>query len=128
MDSLSQFVLGAAVGGEVLGRRAGIKAVVWGGVVATIPDLDVLVPLGADVSNFTYHRTASHSVFVLTLLAPQLAWGFSRLHRSERVRWRGSLVLVWLVLFWHVLLFCFPVYGASLYLTVAPPPVLCSSV
>lgn len=128
MDSLSQFVLGAAVGGVVLGRRAGIKAVVWGGVVATIPDLDVLVPLGDDVSNFTYHRSASHSVFVLTLLAPLLAWGISRLHRSERDRWRGWLVLVWLALITHVLLDCFTVYGTQIFWPIAPTPVAWSTI
>ena len=42
MDSLSQIVLGAAVGEVVLGRRIGNRAMIWGAVAGTIPDMDVL--------------------------------------------------------------------------------------
>ena len=42
MDSLSQIVLGAAVGEAVLGRRIGNRAMIWGAVAGTIPDMDVL--------------------------------------------------------------------------------------
>ncbi|MEY3010031.1 MAG: hypothetical protein RLZZ314_673, partial [Bacteroidota bacterium] len=35
MDSLSQIVLGAAVGEVVLGRRIGNRAMVWGAVAGT---------------------------------------------------------------------------------------------
>ena len=42
MDSLSQLVLGAAVGEAVLGRKLGNKAILWGAIGGTIPDLDVL--------------------------------------------------------------------------------------
>ena len=45
MDSVTQFALGAAVGGATLGRRAGRKAILWGGVCGTLPgsglDLDL---------------------------------------------------------------------------------------
>ena len=37
MDSLSQIVLGAAVGEVVLGRRIGNRAMIWGAVAGTIP-------------------------------------------------------------------------------------------
>ena len=40
MDSLSQFVLGAAVGVAVMGRRvAPWKAALVGGALGTLPDL-----------------------------------------------------------------------------------------
>jgi inner membrane protein len=42
MDSLTQIVLGAAVGEVVLGKKIGNRAMVWGAVGGTIPDLDVL--------------------------------------------------------------------------------------
>ena len=43
MDSISQFALGAAIGALVAGKKAGNKAIFWGGVAGTIPDLDILV-------------------------------------------------------------------------------------
>ena len=42
MDSLTQAVLGAACGEAVLGRKIGNKALVWGAIAGTIPDLDVV--------------------------------------------------------------------------------------
>ena len=45
MDSLSQIVLGAAVGEVVLGKRLGNRAMVWGAVAGTLPDMDRVHPL-----------------------------------------------------------------------------------
>ena len=41
MDSVTQFMLGAAVGEAVLGRKIGRKALLYGGLAGTLPDLDV---------------------------------------------------------------------------------------
>ncbi|MCB1809635.1 MAG: metal-dependent hydrolase, partial [Candidatus Competibacteraceae bacterium] len=70
MDSLTQVTLGAAVGTAVLGRRIGYRAALWGGICGTLPDLDVFVPFGDPVADFTYHRSFSHSLLVLTALTP----------------------------------------------------------
>ena len=48
MDSLTQIVLGAAVGEAVLGKKVGNKAMMWGAIAGTIPDLDVLSKLFLD--------------------------------------------------------------------------------
>ena len=100
MDSISQFALGAAVGGAVLGRRAGRKALVWGGVCGTLPDLDIFLSMGDPVSDFTYHRAATHSLFFLTLAAPLVAALMVRLHRDLRGHYRAC----WLALVTHPLL------------------------
>ncbi len=41
MDSLTQIVLGAAVGEAVLGKKARNKAMLYGAIAGTIPNLDV---------------------------------------------------------------------------------------
>ena len=38
MDSLTQIVLGGAVGEAVLGKKVGNRAILWGAVAGTIPD------------------------------------------------------------------------------------------
>ena len=43
MDSLTQIVLGAACGEIVLGKKIGNKALLFGAIGGTIPDLDVFV-------------------------------------------------------------------------------------
>lgn len=63
MDSLTQIVLGAAVGEVVLGKRAGNRAMVWGAVAGTLPDLDVLANVVTDpISALAYHRAFTHSL------------------------------------------------------------------
>ena len=123
MDSVSQFVLGAAVGGALLGPKIGRKALLWGGVIATVPDLDVFVPLGDPVSNFTYHRSASHSLLVLTLLTPLLAWLMRRLHLASTVPFKDWAGFVWLILVTHVLLDCFTIYGTQIFWPFRSEPV-----
>ena len=60
MDSLTQFTLGAALGQAVLGRKLGWRAALAGGLVATIPDLDVMVPFDDPIADFTYHMMQWH--------------------------------------------------------------------
>ena len=43
MDSFTQIVLGAACGEAVLGRKIGNKALLFGAICGTIPDLDVII-------------------------------------------------------------------------------------
>jgi inner membrane protein len=114
MDSLSQLTLGAAVGVAVMGRRAGIgKAALAGAVFGTLPDLDVFIDYGDPVSNMTYHRGASHSLFYLSLLSPLFAWLLCRLP-GQGGHWRGWMAAIWLVLITHVLLDNMTVYGTQL--------------
>jgi inner membrane protein len=74
MDSLSQVVLGASVAQLTLGTRLGRGALVLGAALGTLPDLDVLVPYDGAIANFTYHRSFSHSLFVLSILSLPIAW------------------------------------------------------
>ncbi len=113
MDSVSQFVLGGALAAAALGRRTKAwRAVVWGGVVATLPDLDVLFDHGDAIRNMTMHRGHSHSLLWLTLAAPLLAAGIAALHRERALflRWWWA---VWLALVTHPLLDTMTIYGTQ---------------
>ena len=75
MDSLTQIVLGAAVGEVVLGRKVGNKAMLWGAIAGTIPDLDVYQSLIFDsLTANELHRGFSHSILFSLIFAPLLAW------------------------------------------------------
>jgi inner membrane protein len=123
MDSVTHIALGAAVGEAVMQNKVGRKASLWGAVCGTLPDLDVLIPLGDPVSDFTYHRAASHALFYLTLATPLISWLIMRIHPQTREhRWRWML-LVWLALVTHVLLDSFTVYGTQIFLPFSNYPV-----
>jgi inner membrane protein len=116
MDSVTQFVLGAAVvGATVGGRTAAWRAVLWGGVVATLPDLDVLFDHGDAVQNMIRHRAESHALCWLSLAAPWLAAGIAWLH-GELAHFRRWWLAVWLALVTHALLDALTIYGTRLLL------------
>ncbi len=128
MDTVTQIVLGAAVGRAVAGRQVGRKAAVWGAICGTLPDLDVFVPLGNAVMDFTYHRSASHSLLILALLTPVVVWLILKLHpgtREYKTRW---LVAVYLCFATHVLLDCFTVYGTQIFWPLSELPIAWSSI
>src|SRR5688572_29560315 len=78
VDSITQAALGAAVGEMMLGKRLGNRALAWGALFGTLPDLDVLVSgLFGTATNLWWHRGPSHSLLVMIaaswFLAPRLA-------------------------------------------------------
>ena len=90
MDSLTQVALGSAVGYAVLGNKVGRKAVLWGAILGTLPDLDVFLPYGGSVEAFTYHRGFSHSFFVHLLISPLIVWLILKIHtgmQAYKTRW-----------------------------------------
>ena len=84
MDSITQAALGAAIGEATLGRKVGNKAPIWGAVVGSLPDLDVLFnPLMDQVTQLTWHRGYSHSILLNLIAAFVVGWLLSRLHRGQ---------------------------------------------
>lgn len=87
MDSLTQIVLGAAVGEAALGRRVGNRALLWGGIAGTLPDLDVLANAVTDpVSALAYHRAFTHSISFAVLAAPIIGLAVHRLYGGQTGR------------------------------------------
>jgi len=118
MDSLSQIVLGASVQGVILGKYQGRKAYLYGAMLGTLPDLDVLVHYPDPISDMTYHRGFSHSLIVLTVVGITGAWLISRYHQWRNMplpysRARLTLAMT-LALTTHPILDSFTVYGTQL--------------
>lgn len=79
MDSLTQIVLGAAVGEAVLGKKVGNKAMLYGAIAGTIPDLDILASYVTDtVTALEIHRGFTHSIIFSVFFAPIFGWLVSR--------------------------------------------------
>jgi inner membrane protein len=114
MDSLTQLTFGAACGEAVLGQKVGRKALVWGAVLGTLPDLDVFIPLGGPVNDFVYHRGFSHSLILLALFSPIIAWLISKIHPETKPHYRGWVLLSFLVLEASVLLDFLTIYGTQI--------------
>jgi inner membrane protein len=128
MDSVTQIALGAAVGEAVLGRKVGSRAALWGGICGTLPDLDVFIPMGEAVANFTYHRSFSHSLLVLAALTPLVVWLILKIHPQTGDLKRRWAVLVYVVFATHVLLDSLTVYGTQIFWPLTDYPVSIGSI
>lgn len=115
MDSVSQLAVGAVVGEVVLGEKVGNRAMLWGAIVGTLPDLDILFyPLMDEVSQLGWHRGISHSLLLNGALALVLGWALYRLN-GRRESHRGWTILSLACLLSAVLLDCFTVYGTQVF-------------
>ncbi|MFB0913012.1 MAG: metal-dependent hydrolase [Glaciecola sp.] len=128
MDSLTQIALGASVGYAVLGSKVGRKAIVWGAVLGTLPDLDVFLPYAGEVEAFTYHRGFSHSLFVHLLASPFITWLILKLHSIDRQYTNQWFWLVFLSLSTHAILDSLTVYGTQLMWPFTEYPVAVSNI
>lgn len=128
MDSITQAVLGASIQGALLGRWQGRRALLYGAMLGTLPDLDVIIDYGDAVADMTYHRGFSHSLFVLSALALALTLLIRKLRPDPGYSARRLFLTLWLVLITHPLLDAFTSYGTQLLWPLQTPPVAWSSV
>ncbi len=114
MDSITQAALGAAVGELLLGKRLGNRAMAWGALFGTLPDLDVVIhPFLDTAAELWWHRGPSHSLFVMVLASWGLAKPLSKWWKREKVTPALAGWFVFAVWCTHVLIDCFTVYGTS---------------
>ncbi|MDA7088331.1 metal-dependent hydrolase [Pseudomonas sp. SA3-5] len=128
MDSITQAVLGATIQGAMLGRWQGRKALLYGAVLGTLPDLDVVIDYGDAVAQMTYHRGFSHSLIVLFGLTLLLTWLVRRFRPHPGYSTRRLFATLALVLLTHPLLDSFTSYGTQLFWPLMPTPTAWSSI
>ncbi len=117
MDSITQGVLGAAIGEAILGKEIGNNGLILGAVVATVPDLDVVLYLFYDKFDMlSIHRGFSHSIAFSILGALLITFVLSKIKWLQKTRFRMLLLFTWLCLFTHILLDTFTAYGTQLFL------------
>ena len=124
MDSITQIVLGAACGEIALGKKIGNKAILFGAIGGTIPDLDVLIGklfYTNEIDSLAFHRGIMHSIPFAIVGA--LIFGFLsyKVYDYGYLR-RGTTSLKdWIWLFFlsiltHPILDSFTPYGTQLFL------------
>lgn len=116
MDSLTQIVLGAAVGEAVLGKKVGNKAIFFGAIAGTIPDLDILVRYFTDnVTAIEIHRGFSHSIVFSIVFAPIFGWLVYKIIKKKEATWQEWSWLFFWGLFTHPILDSFTTWGTQLF-------------
>ncbi|HLS43712.1 MAG TPA: metal-dependent hydrolase [Paenalcaligenes sp.] len=122
MDSVTQAVLGASIAGATLGRFHGRRIIATGALLATVPDLDVIIRYSDPILAMTHHRGFSHSVFVLSAVAIGLALLWRLLRPDPRYSATYLVWSLWLILITHPLLDALTSYGTQLLWPLTPTP------
>ncbi|MCU0791750.1 MAG: metal-dependent hydrolase [Opitutaceae bacterium] len=126
MDSLTQAALGAAVAHACWHRQLGRRALAWGLLFGTLPDLDILAyPWLDPIQRLVWHRGESHALWAMLLGAALFAPLLVRIHKNptllspphpprEPLTGRAAFVGLWLIFASHALIDVFTVYGTQL--------------
>ena len=114
MDSLTQIILGAAVGEAVLGKKIGNKAMLYGAIAGTIPDLDIFSSYFTDTVNaISIHRGFTHSIVFAVLFAFIFGWLVSKYESYKNLK--GWFWLFFWAFFTHSLLDAHTTWGTQLF-------------
>lgn len=91
MDSITHVAIGAVLGEAFAGKTVGKKAMLWGILAQSIPDIDfIAMPFLETTEGLLAHRGFSHSIIFMLLVAPMMALLAERLHRPHNIsltRW-----------------------------------------
>ncbi|WP_053977625.1 metal-dependent hydrolase [Mangrovimonas xylaniphaga] len=122
MDSVTQIVLGAACGELALGKKIGNKALLFGAIGGTIPDLDVYVGrlfYSNEIDIMMFHRGFMHSFLFCLIGTFAFGWLVYKLYdngkRKDTTSLKDWFWLFGLSLFTHPMLDCFTPYGTQLF-------------
>lgn len=112
MDSLTHIAVGACVGEAFFKKGFGKKALFWGALAQSIPDVDFLAGFWLDTSeNLLAHRGFTHSILFAVLVIPALSLAADRIHRPHDVMFKKFLLFFSVEVLLHLFLDAFNNYG-----------------
>ena len=115
MDSLTHLALGACMGEAFAGKPLGRKALLWGAMAQSIPDIDFIAALWMPTAEqLLAHRGFTHSLLFCALIAPLFALLAELLHRPHNISLLRWLLFFGGVIFAHIFIDVFNNYGVGL--------------
>lgn len=114
MDSLTHIALGACMGEAFAGKQLGKKAMLWGALAQSVPDIDFIASFWMDTSsNLLAHRGFTHSFLFCAVITPLLALLAEYLHRPHNIRLIKWILFFGAVIFIHIFIDAFNNYGVG---------------
>jgi len=114
MDTLTHLTLGACIGEAFAGRKLGKRAMLWGAVAHSLPDIDFVSSFWLSTpSALLAHRGLTHSFLFCALAAPIIAFAAGRLHSRRQISWVQWTLFFVAVILLHDVLDAFNNYGVG---------------
>ncbi len=114
MDSLTHIALGACMGEAFAGHKVGKKAMLWGALAQSIPDIDFMAAIWLNTSeNLLGHRGFTHSILFGLTAAFIMAFFAEKWHRPHNISFKRWLAFFTAVILTHIFLDAFNNYGVG---------------
>ena len=112
MDSLTHIALGACIGEAFFEKGFGKKAMLWGALAQSIPDIDFIASAWLTTSeNLLAHRGFTHSILFALLIIPIFALVADKIHKPHNIPFRTWLLFFATEIFLHLFIDAFNNYG-----------------
>lgn len=114
MDTLTHIALGACMGEAFAGKTVGRKAMLWGALAQSIPDVDFLNAFWLDTTgNLLAHRGFTHSFIFCLAISPLMATFAERWHRPHNISFKKWTLFFGATVFGHLFIDAFNNYGVG---------------
>ena len=114
MDSITHIVLGATLGEAMAGPKLKKRAMLFGALAQSLPDIDFVAAFWSDpASDLLAHRGLTHSFLFAALMSPALAWLGKRWNRDANLSFKTWCVFFGTQLLIHIFLDSFNAYGTG---------------
>ena len=114
MDSLTHIALGACMGEAFAGHKVGKKAMLWGALAQSIPDIDFIAATWLNTSeNLLAHRGFTHSILFGIAVSFLMAFFAEKWHRPHNISFKRWLAFFTAVVLTHIFLDAFNNYGVG---------------
>ena len=114
MDSITHIAVGTCIGEIMLGKQLGRKALLWGLVAASLPDIDAVEGLFLSLpEELIAHRGITHSLLIAVLVPFLLAFICSKFYQRQKISYGYYYVFFFMQIFLHDLLDSCNAYGTG---------------
>jgi inner membrane protein len=114
LDSLTHIALGACMGEAFAGKTLGRKAMVWGSIAQSIPDIDFIAATWLNTSaNLLAHRGFTHSILFAVIVAFIMAILANRWHRPHNIPFIRWMFFFSAAILSHIFIDAFNNYGVG---------------
>lgn len=114
MDSITHIAIGACIGEAFFEKGFGKKAMIWGALAQSIPDIDFIASFWMTTSeNLLAHRGFTHSILFSIIIIPVFAVIAERIHRPHDISYKKWFLFFAAAIIPHILLDGFNNYGVG---------------
>ena len=114
MDSLTHIALGACIGEAFFEKGFGKKAMLWGALAQSIPDIDFISSFWLNTpESLLAHRGFTHSFLFAGLIIPIFALAADKTHRPHNIAFKTWILFFAAEVFLHLFIDGFNNYGVG---------------